>query len=118
MTGSEATELPKKFEFATLLDPLARLGSALVAGGPDGPPYLGIELNVPPTDLYINTVYEKKPMFVEPRQLIAETIGKLETISAYFVEEIDARVSTTRQLPVEALAAKEHCRPSRSSYRS
>ena len=32
MTGCEATELPKKFEFAILLDPLASLGSALVAG--------------------------------------------------------------------------------------
>jgi hypothetical protein len=42
-------------------------------------------------------------MFLEPRQLIGETLGKLETISAYFVEETDERVSTTRQLPVEGV---------------
>ena len=30
-------------------------------------------------------------MFIEPRQLIAETIDQLETISAYFADEVDER---------------------------
>lgn len=46
-------------------------------------------------------------MFIEPRQLIGETIDKLETISAYFADEIDERVCIAEKLPVEALAAKE-----------
>jgi hypothetical protein len=46
-------------------------------------------------------------MFTEPCQLIVETIDKLETVSAYFADEIEEQVRTTGQLPVEALAAKE-----------
>ena len=46
-------------------------------------------------------------MFTEPRQLIGETIDKLETVSAYFADEIEEQVRTIGQLPVEALAAKE-----------
>ena len=46
-------------------------------------------------------------MFTEPRQLIVETIDKLETVSAYFAGEIEQQVRTTGQLAVEALAAKE-----------
>lgn len=46
-------------------------------------------------------------MFIEPRQLIGETLDKLETISAYFADEIDERVCTADKLSVEALAAKE-----------
>jgi len=46
-------------------------------------------------------------MFTEPRQLIGETIDKLETVSAYFAGEIEEQVCTNGQLPVEALAAKE-----------
>lgn len=46
-------------------------------------------------------------MFTEPSQLIGETIDKLETVSAYFADEIQERVSTAGQLPVQALAAKE-----------
>lgn len=46
-------------------------------------------------------------MFTEPRQLIGETIDKLETVSAYFADEIQEQVSTAGQLPVQALAAKE-----------
>ena len=46
-------------------------------------------------------------MFIEPRQLIAETIDQLETISAYFADEVDERVRAPDTLPVEALAAKE-----------
>lgn len=45
-------------------------------------------------------------MFIEPRQLIAETIDKLETISAYLADEIDERRSREK-IPLEALAAKE-----------
>lgn len=43
-------------------------------------------------------------MFTEPGQLIGETIDKLETISAYFADEIQEQVRTAGQLPV---AAKE-----------
>jgi hypothetical protein len=46
-------------------------------------------------------------MFIEPRQLIAEAIDKLETISAYFTDEVDEQVHATGKLPVGALAAKE-----------
>lgn len=47
-------------------------------------------------------------MFTEPRQLIEETIDKLETISAYFTDEVDDQQTTAiGKLPVEALAAKE-----------
>jgi hypothetical protein len=46
-------------------------------------------------------------MFIEPRQLIGETIDQLETISAYFADEIDERIRAADKLPVEALAAKE-----------
>jgi hypothetical protein len=46
-------------------------------------------------------------MFTEPRQLIGETIDKLETVSAYFADEIDDQVRAAGQLPVGALAAKE-----------
>src|SRR5262245_63205366 len=51
--------------------------------------------------------YPEVPMFIEPRQLIAETIDQLETISAFFADEIDERVRAPDKLPVEALAAKE-----------
>jgi hypothetical protein len=46
-------------------------------------------------------------MFIEPRQLIAETIEKLETVAVYFADEIDERVRAPDKLSVEALAAKE-----------
>jgi hypothetical protein len=46
-------------------------------------------------------------MFTEPRQLIGETIEKLETVSAYFAEEIDEQHRGVGQLPLETLAAKE-----------
>ena len=46
-------------------------------------------------------------MFTEPRQLIEETIDKLETVSAYFADEIDDHFRTHTKLPVGALAAKE-----------
>jgi hypothetical protein len=46
-------------------------------------------------------------MFIEPRQLIAETIDKLETVAIYFADEVDERIRALDQLPVEALAAKE-----------
>jgi len=46
-------------------------------------------------------------MFIEPRQLISETIDQLETISAYFADEVDELVRAADKLPVEALAAKE-----------
>ena len=46
-------------------------------------------------------------MFVEPRELIGETIDKLEMISAYFADEVDERVLPAERLSVEALAAKE-----------
>lgn len=46
-------------------------------------------------------------MFVEPRQLIVDTIDKLETISAYFADEIEERTGATGALPVQVLAAKE-----------
>lgn len=46
-------------------------------------------------------------MFTEPRQLIGEIIDKLETVSAYFADEIDDQIRNTGQLPLEALAAKE-----------
>lgn len=46
-------------------------------------------------------------MFTEPRELIGETIDKLETISAYFADEVDELARTAEKLPVEALAAKE-----------
>jgi len=46
-------------------------------------------------------------MFIEPRQLIADTIDQLETISAYFADEVDERIHAPDKLPVEALAAKE-----------
>jgi hypothetical protein len=46
-------------------------------------------------------------MFAEPRQLIGETIEKLETVSAYFAEEIDEQHRSVGQLPLETLAAKE-----------
>jgi hypothetical protein len=46
-------------------------------------------------------------MFIEPRQLIGETIAQLETISAFFADEIDERIRAADKLPVEALAAKE-----------
>lgn len=46
-------------------------------------------------------------MFTEPRELIGETIDKLETISAYFADEVGELARTAGKLPVEALAAKE-----------
>jgi hypothetical protein len=46
-------------------------------------------------------------MFTEPRQLISETIDQLETLSAYFADEIDERIRAADSLTVEALAAKE-----------
>lgn len=46
-------------------------------------------------------------MFIEPRQLIAETIDKLETVATYFADEADERVLPPDKLSVEALAAKE-----------
>jgi hypothetical protein len=46
-------------------------------------------------------------MFTEPRQLIGETIEKLETVSAYFAEEIDEQHRSVGQVPLETLAAKE-----------
>lgn len=46
-------------------------------------------------------------MFLEPRQLIGETIDKLETISAFFSDEVGEHVHATGKLPVGALAAKE-----------
>ena len=46
-------------------------------------------------------------MFIEPRQLIAETIDKLETVATFFADEVDERVRTPDKLSVEALAAKE-----------
>ena len=46
-------------------------------------------------------------MFTEPRQLIGETIDKLETVSACFADEIHDQVRAAGQLPVGALAAKE-----------
>lgn len=46
-------------------------------------------------------------MFIEPRQLIADTIDQLETISAYFADEVDELVRAPDKLPLEALAAKE-----------
>jgi hypothetical protein len=46
-------------------------------------------------------------MFIEPRQLIAETIDKLETVATYFADEVDERVLAPDKLSVEALAAKE-----------
>jgi hypothetical protein len=46
-------------------------------------------------------------MFIEPRQLIGETIDKLETISVYFADEIDERFRPMEKLPFEALVAKE-----------
>lgn len=46
-------------------------------------------------------------MFIEPRQLIAETIDQLETVAVYFADEIDERVRAPDRLSVEALAAKE-----------
>jgi hypothetical protein len=46
-------------------------------------------------------------MFIEPRQLIAETIDKLETVAGYFADEVDERIRAPSSLSVEALAAKE-----------
>jgi hypothetical protein len=46
-------------------------------------------------------------MFIEPRQLIAETIDQLEIVATYFADEVDERVRAPDTLPVEALAAKE-----------
>ena len=46
-------------------------------------------------------------MFTEPRELIDETIDRLENVSAYFAEEIDEHLRTHSKLPVGALAAKE-----------
>jgi hypothetical protein len=46
-------------------------------------------------------------MFIEPRQLIAETIDKLETVAVYFADEVDERIRAPNSLSVEALAAKE-----------
>ena len=46
-------------------------------------------------------------MFIEPRQLIAETIDKLETVASFFADEVDERVLAPDKLSVEALAAKE-----------
>jgi hypothetical protein len=65
----------------------------------------GFDLALP--ELYINTAIPEVPMFIEPRQLIADTIDQLETISAYFADEVDERIHAPDKLPVEALAAKE-----------
>jgi hypothetical protein len=46
-------------------------------------------------------------MFTEPRQLIDETIDKLETVSAYFADEIVERTASAGKPPVGTLAAKE-----------
>lgn len=46
-------------------------------------------------------------MFTEPRQLIGETIDKLETISTYFSDEIEELHAISGKLPVEVLAARE-----------
>jgi hypothetical protein len=46
-------------------------------------------------------------MFIEPRQLIAETIDQLETVATFFADEVDERVRAPDKLSVEALAAKE-----------
>jgi hypothetical protein len=47
-------------------------------------------------------------MFTEPRELIADTIDKLETVAAYFADDIDELVRAPEQLSsVEALAARE-----------
>ena len=46
-------------------------------------------------------------MLIEPRQLIGDTIEKLETISCYFTDEIEEHANSTDSLPVETLAAKE-----------
>ena len=53
-------------------------------------------------------------MFIEPRQLIADTIDQLETISAYFADEVDERVRAPDKLPLEALPRRKRCRRSRS----
>jgi len=45
-------------------------------------------------------------MFIEPRQLIAETIDKLETVATFFADEVE-RVRAPEKLSLEALAAKE-----------
>lgn len=46
-------------------------------------------------------------MFIEPPQLIADTIDKLETVAAYFTDEVEEGGSNGKQLSVETLAAKE-----------
>lgn len=46
-------------------------------------------------------------MFTEPRELIAETIDRLESVAVYFADEVDERVRAPDKLSVEALAAKE-----------
>jgi len=44
-------------------------------------------------ELYIKPVKPEDPrMFIEPRQLIAETIDKLETVATFFADEVDERV--------------------------
>jgi len=45
-------------------------------------------------------------MFLEPHQLIVDTIDKLETVAAYFADEVQERGSD-KQLSIETLAAKE-----------
>ena len=46
-------------------------------------------------------------MFIEPHQLIVDTIDKLETVAAYFADEVEERGSDNKQLSIETLAAKE-----------
>ena len=46
-------------------------------------------------------------MFTDPRELLVETIDKLETVAAFFADEVDERVRAPEKLSVADLAAKE-----------
>ena len=46
-------------------------------------------------------------MFIEPHQLIVDTIDKLETVAAYFADEVEEHRNDGKPLSIESLAAKE-----------
>lgn len=46
-------------------------------------------------------------MFIEPRQLIDDTIERLETLSGYLTDEVENRTAGSGQLSPEARACKE-----------
>lgn len=46
-------------------------------------------------------------MFIEPHQIIDDTIERLETLSGYLADEVENRTAASQQLSPEARACKE-----------